>query len=168
MKKELRAVPLKNYIILFAIIFVAVFLSFYVRKMIVAYNEQELSVSPLHGNINEVNTNELDLTLKESNQIILYVSYVNDISVYKMEKKLHNKIKSKNLSDYIIYYNITDEDDYLNILKNKFSDVKDEIKKAPLFIYIKNGKGIEVMNSNNNLIDSNALSYLANKYEIGK
>lgn len=168
MIKELRAVPLKNYIILFAIAFLTVLLTFYIRKMVNTYNSEELSISPLHSNVSEVNTNELDLTLNESNQVILYVSYVNDASVYKMEKNLLSKIKSKNLSDYIIYYNITNENDYLDILKNKFKSIKNNIKKAPLLIYIKNGEGLEVINSTDQLIDVNDLSYLTSKYEIGK
>jgi hypothetical protein len=171
MKKELRTVPVRNYVILFVVVIFTIFLALYIKKMVESYNENELSISPLHNNVNEINTNELDLTLKESNQVILYVSYVNDISVYKMEKKLLNKIKSKNLSDYIIYYNVTDmkdDDEYIKILKDKFVDVKDEIKKSPLFIYIKSGKGVEVVNSNSKLIDSNDLLYLIDKYEIGK
>jgi hypothetical protein len=171
MSKELRSIPLRNYIILFIVIIFTIFLTFYIKNMIKSYNNAELSISPLHGNISEINTNEMDLTLSESNQVILYVSYINDVSVYKMEKKLLSKIKSKNLSDYIIYYNITDmlsNEKYIDILKSKLPDIKENIKKAPLLIYIKNGKGIEVINSTNNIIDSNDLMNLVNKYEIGK
>ncbi len=171
MKKELRKVPLKNYIILFVVAVLTVVLCLYIREWILTYKETKISISPLSGEISEVNTNELDLILTESNQVVLYVSYVNNLEVYNKEIKLLKKIKSEELNEYIIYYNVTDlleNKEYLNVLKTQFKTLKNEIKKAPLFIYIKNGEGIEVINSNDEIVNDKELIYLIDKYEIGE
>lgn len=171
MKKELKKIPLKNYLILLLIAVLTVLLTLYVKEWIETYKESEISISPLAGNVNEINTNELELILNESNQVILYVSYVNNLSVYNNEKNLLRKINSEELNDYIIYYNVTsllEENEYLNVLKDKFSNIKDDIVKAPLFIYFKNGEGVEVINSKKELIGIKELVYLIEKYEIEK
>ncbi len=172
MKKELKKViPAKNYLILLVIAILTVLLTLYVKEWIETYRENKISISPLSGNINEINTNELELTLNESNQIIIYVSYVNDLDVYNKERKLLKKIKSEQLSDYIIYYNVTellDGNEYLNILKTKFNNLKNEIVKAPMFIYVKNGEAIEVINSDDEIVNDKELEHLIDKYEIGE
>lgn len=168
MKKQ---IPIKNYIILLVIAVATVLLTLYIREWIETYRENKISVSPLSGNINEINTNELELTLNESNQIIIYVSYVNDSNIYNKERKLLKKIKSKQLSDYIIYYNVTDlldGNEYLNILKSKFSNLKTEFIKAPMFIYVKNGEAVEVINSDDEIVNVKELEQLIKKYEIGE
>ncbi len=172
MKKELKkTIPLKNYLILLIVAVLTVILTLYIREWIETYRENKISISPLSGDINEINTNELELTLNESNQVIIYVSYVNDLDVYNKERKLLKRIKSEQLSDYVIYYNVTDllkENEYLNILKSKFSNLKSEIIKAPMFIYVKNGEAVEVINSDDNIVNDSELKYLTEKYEIGE
>lgn len=168
MKKQ---IPIKNYIILLVIAVATVLLTLYIREWIEIYRQDKISVSPLSGNVNEINTNELELTLNESNQVIIYVSYVNDSNIYNKERKLLKKIKSKQLSDYIIYYNVTElleGNEYLDILKSKFNNLKDKFKKAPMFIYVKNGEAVEVINSEDEIVNDKELDYLINKYEIGE
>lgn len=167
MKKELKKIPLKNYIILFTLVIMTILLVLYVKSWVDAYKENKISISPLENNINKVNANELNLTLKETNQIILYVSYTNDKDIYDMEKQLLKKIKSRELSDYMIYYNVTDtKTSYVEYLKEELNT--NDIKKAPMFIYLKNAEVKEVINSDKKLIDSDDMIYLINKYEIGK
>lgn len=172
MKKELKkSIPFKNYLILFVIAILTVLLTLYIKEWIETYRENKISISPLSGNISEINTNELELTLNESNQIIIYVSYVNNLDVYNKERKLLKRIKSKQLSDYIIYYNVTnllEGNEYLKILKSKFNSLKNEIIKAPMFIYVKNGEAIEVINSDDEVVNDKELEYLIKKYEIGE
>lgn len=171
MKKELKKIPFKNYLILFIVAVLTIVLTLYIREWILTYKENKISVSPLSGEISEVNTNELGLTLIESNQVILYVSYVNNLDIYNKENKLIKKIKSEDLNDYIIYYNVTDlldKKEYLSILKLQFKEISSQIKKAPLLIYIKNGEGIEVINSDDKIVNEKDLMYLIDKYEIGE
>ena len=168
---EKRKVPLRNYLILIIIGIVTVSLTFYINEWVKTYNENKLSVSPLYGNVNEVNIDELNVALTEANKAILYVSYNNDKDIYKMEEKLLKKIQKEDLFNYVIYLNITDymlNDEYLNILKTRFPNITDSIMKAPLFIYVENGEAKSIINSNKTLIDSGDFISLVEIYEIGE
>lgn len=167
---EKRKVPLKNYIILFFISVLTILLTIYINEWIKTYNENKLSTSPLYGKVNEVNINELDVALSEISEVILYVSYNNDKNIYKMEEKLLKKLNKEELYSHFIYLNINENlnnEEYLNILKTRFPNMNDNITKAPLFIYIKDGEAKSVINSNNNLVDSGDFTSLVEIYEIG-
>lgn len=168
-KVEKRAVPLKNYFILAVIGIVTIILTLYINEWITSYNEHKISISPLSGKVSEININELEMSLNETPEIILYVSYTNNIDVYNKEVKLLSKLKKENKLDYLIYLDVTknmENEKYLEILKKRFSNVSNEIKKAPLFIYLKNGEAINVTNSDGRIVDYSDFSQIIETYEI--
>lgn len=161
----------KNYIILGIICVVTIVLTLYINAWVKTYKENKISVSPLSGVVEEVNINEIDLAFSEMNEVILYVGYTNDKTIYDMEKKLLKYIKKLDIVDNFIYVNITDykdNDEYIEILKKSFGEVKDEIKKAPMIIYVKNGKAEKVVNSKNKRISTYDISDLNETYELSK
>ena len=167
----MRKIPKKNYLILGVMTVVTVLLVFYINAWIKTYKQNELNTSPLTNNVNEVYKNELHLSLSESNQMILYVGYNNSDDVKELERQILKTIKSKNLHDYFIYYDVTKElenNEYLETLKNEFSEVKVSINKAPMLIYVKSGEGVEVVDSNSGLITIEDLKNLVSKYKLGK
>ena len=86
-----------------------------------------------------------------------------------MEKKLYKELENNDLLDKIIYLDITKYtkgNKYINILKNKFPNIDNEINSAPMFIYIKDGAAVEAMSSEIKMIDYKTLNRLVNKYEI--
>lgn len=168
-KVEKREVPLRNYFILAIIGIMTVVLTLYVDKWITSYNEHKISTSPLSGKVSEININELEMSLNETPEVILYVSYTNNIDVYNKEVKLLSKLKKENKLDYLIYLDVTqnmENDKYLDILRKKFKNVSNEIKKAPLFIYIKNGEAMNVINSDGRVIDYSDFLQIIEMYEI--
>ena len=167
----MKKIPKKNYLILGIMTVVTVLLVFYANAWIKTYKQNDLNISPLTNNVNEVYKNELSLSLAESNQIILYVGYNNSDEVKTLEKQILNTIKNKNLNEYFIYYDITAElenDKYLETLKNEFSEVRDSINKAPMFIYVKSGEGLEVIDSSEGLITIDEFKDLISKNNLGK
>lgn len=167
----MRKIPKKNYLILLVIAVLTVLLVFYINAWIKTYKQNQLNISPLTNNVNEVYKNELHLSLSESNQMILYVGYNDSDDVKELEKQLLSTIRSKNLHEYFIYYDVTKElknDEYLKILKNEFSEIKDSIDTAPMLIYVKSGEGVEVVDSKSNLITIEDFKELISKYKLGK
>ena len=92
---------------------------------------------------------------------VLLDSYQNSI-----ENKLFREIEKKGLTDKIIYWNVTDNKNYLETLRSRFPEIKDQINNAPLFIYIKDGKGIEAMSSELKNVDYKVFNKLVSKYNI--
>lgn len=163
----MKKIPKKNYVILAILTVVTFLLVLYTNEWIRTYKLNKLQISPLTNNVNEVYSNELHMSLAETNQVILYVGYNHSKEVQELEKEILKTIKNKNINDYIIYYNVTDDSKYLDVLRKEFINLKDNINKAPMLIYVKNGSGVEVVDSKDNLIKSEYFKLFVDKYEIG-
>lgn len=166
-KEEKRVVPIKNYIMLGVICIVTILLVIYVNAWIKTYKENAYSTSPLNGMINEVNINELNEPFMEISEVILYVGYTDDQKLFNEEKKLLKVIQKNTLSPYVMYLNVSNENDYIKILQKKFGDEDNIVKNAPLFIYIKEGKTKKIINvsKENDLIRK--FENLIETYDVG-
>ena len=134
----------KNYLILVLITLIVVILTLYINAWIKTYKDNKISISPFSGVTEEVNINEIGLTLSEMNEVILYVGYTNDKVIYEMEEKLLKYIKKRGLIE----------------------DKKEEIKGIPILIYVKSGKADMIINSNNKVITTYELATLSEKYGL--
>jgi len=164
-----KKIPTKNYIILGLITLIVIILTIYINAWIKTYKENKISISPFKEVIEEVNINEIGITFSEMNEVILYVGYTNDKTIYEMEEKLIKYIKNHNLVDKFIYVDATDykeNKEYINILKTTFENVQDEIKEVPILIYVKNGKAEEVINSENKKITTYNIAELVEKHNL--
>jgi len=169
-KDEFRKISSKNYyIVLFVSLFVIV-LTLYVRTLYLNYqsNKSENSVF-FDKNINQINIEDLDYALGERNDVILFVSYNGDKTISSMERRLNREVIKKELNDKFFYLNVSnymDDDYYLSILKEKFPDNEIDFEKAPMLIYIKNGRSLEVIDSSKKLVSYKDLNSLLSKYGI--
>ena len=164
-----KKIPTKNYIILGLITLIVIILTIYINAWIKTYKENKISISPFKEVIEEVNINEIGITFSEMNEVILYVGYTNDKTIYEMEEKLIKYIKNHNLVDKFIYVDATDykeNKEYINILKTTFENVQDEIKEVPILIYVKNGKAEEVIHSENKKITTYNIAELVEKHNL--
>ena len=159
----------KNYIIIIIVFVLLVILSIYIGAWVKAYKKDILSKSPLDGVIEKVNLSELDVTLAEMNEVVLYVGYLNNQTVHDTEEDLLEYIKREDLADKFIYVDVTDylkDNEYLNILKDTFTNISDNIKEAPLLIYVKNKEAIKVINSVNGKLYTYDVASLNDLYQL--
>lgn len=167
MNKENRKIPIKNYLILALIVVIVLELTFYIKRWVDVYKTNLYSTSPLKDKISEVTINELDETLSETSETILYIGYTNNKNIYNMEKKLLKKIKEYELSEIFMYLDVTNNlknDEYITYLKEQFPN--SNIIKAPMFIYIKNGEVITTINPDGEIVDVGDLQQIIDMYEI--
>ncbi len=159
---------LNNYYTVLMVSIIVIIATLCFRNIYLKIQENQKNTSVFSNNkITQVNLDDIDYALSEVNEAILYVSYTGSTQINKMEKRLYKEIKKKDLVDKIIYLDVTDyKDNYVQILKNKFPDVKYEIESAPLFIYIKNNEAIYAISSELNLINYKVLNDMVSKYEI--
>lgn len=166
-KKE---IPSKNYIIVIIVTILVVLLMIFIRSFYLNYKSSKLSESIFSSQtVKQIHMDDFDFAIREVSDSILYVSYTGSNEIYSMEKKLYKELENNNLLDKIIYLDITKYtkgNKYINILKNKFSNIDNEINSAPMFIYIKDGAAVEAMSSEIKMIDYKTLNRLVNKYEI--
>lgn len=161
----MKKVPKKNYIILILMFIVVLLLTLYVKKWSEVYKENKLSNSPLSGKVEEVKLDELSTVVGEMNEVIVYIGHTNDKNVYSVEKRLLKYIEDKDILDKFIYVDVTDDKDYIEVLKEVFPKIKDEIKTSPMLIYNKNDSITEIINNDNGLIHTYNLEEFYNKIE---
>ena len=169
-RDKLREVPTKNYYIVLLVSVLVIIGTLYIRFFYLNFQETRINNSVfLDKSINQMNTDDIDYALEETNEAILFVSYFDYPKVYNLEKKIYKLLEKKELIDRVIYWNINDikdTDEYIKILKNKYPVVADKINNAPLIIYIKDGEAMDVIDSSNGYIDTEMLSDLLIKYGI--
>lgn len=169
--KELftRKKPAKNYCIVLIVSVLVIVVTLLLRSIYLSYVES-LNVSLFQDkSINQINTEDFDYALTEVSEAILYVSYSGDKEIASIDRKIYKVFERKNLTDKIIYWDITDlynEGVYMSALRNKFPEVSDTISIAPLVIYIKDGKALDVVSSGISLIDTDMVKEMIDKYGI--
>lgn len=163
-----KKIPVKNYLIVVLLAVIVVLLTLYINAWYKTYQENKLSVSPFSGEVEEVDLKEISLTFAEMNEVVLYIGYTNNKSIYDMENRLLKYIKSNDLIDKFIYVDVTDykKSEYLDILKNTFSDKSEEINEVPLLIFVKNGKAELVINSKAGVINTSDIDNIKEKYDL--
>ena len=162
-------IPAKNYFIVFLVSILVIIVTLYIRSFYLNYYESEINTSVFFNkNINQMNTSDFDYALNGVSEAILYVSYTGNKDIYNMEKRLYKELKKKNLTNKIIYWDVSEfnNDSYIDDLKEKFPEIEEQITNAPLLIYIKDGVAVEAMSSELKLIDYVVLNKLIEKYEI--
>ena len=166
----MREIPKKNYYIVAIVSVLVIALTLYVRVMYLNYTNNKVEEGIFYDKaINQINKEDFDFAMGEANEAIMYVSYTDAKDVKKMEKRLYKEIESKNLLDKIIYLDITnmlENDEYITFLGNKFPNISIDIHKAPMLIYIVDGKAVEVIDSSKKMIDYETFNELVNKYGI--
>lgn len=170
MKKSNKNVSSRNYFIVMVVSVLIIVVVLYARTFYLNYKNNKVNVSVFNDQkINQINSDDFDFALSEiSSEIILYVSYTGSSGIRNMESKLYKEIEKKNLTDKIIYWDVTNSknSEYIETLRKRFPEIKDQINSAPLFIYIKDGKGVEAMSSELKNVDYKVFNKLVSKYNI--
>ncbi len=165
-----KKIPTRNYFIVLVVSILVIIVSLYLRTFYLTYENNKLNSSVFQNQkIKQINSKDASFALTETGDVLLYVSYTGDDEIYDIEKKMYNTLEKKELLDDFIYWNVADykdSTDYIVTLKNKFSNIKDEITKAPLLIYIKDGEAKEAMSSELKYIDNTVLEKMIEKYGI--
>lgn len=122
-REKPRQVPFKNYIYL-ALILIATFLILiYIYKWHKTYQESKLNTSIMSDYLTVINYNELDDYIIENKDAVIYVSILGNKEIHKFETSFKNTIQNNNLTNSMLYLDITNEnielaESKLNIDKN--------------------------------------------------
>lgn len=165
-KKEYRRRYLELILFLLGIIIITIAGSNLYRH----YSEGKINSSYISNHVANIQYNELQNAMLEfSSDTFLYISYTGNSEIRDFEVKLKKVLRDNSLIDNMVYLNITgqlENEDYLDNI-NKILDLKDiKISKVPAIIYFKDNQVIEIIDSNNSIIDVGKFVQLLEKYEI--
>ena len=152
----LRKIPVKNYIILGVVIVVTLLLLYYFYMWVDVYKESKVNIPIMDKYMTVINYNELDNYLVENPDTIIYVSVLEDDEIRNFEKKLKNKYRDREVSNTILYMNITNEikDDILkNEMVSKYTLNNLNITDVPCVVVFTDGKLNSIYSVSNNNYD---------------
>ena len=140
----MKTIPTKNYFIVLGVSILIIILTLYLRAFYLSYKSYNGDFSYFtFKKANQITKDDFDFILTESTNNILYIGY-NSSNLYSLEKKLYREFEKNDLLERVIYWNVDDyleNNDYIQILKNKFPSV--DIYSAPSIIVIINGDAKE-------------------------
>ena len=176
-QSEGNSVSTRNYFIAIIIIFFAIGITWYGFKLYNFAKEKRVSSSYL---INEkILTNEIknideviDVFSEPPTSYFIYISYVGDENIYKMEKELSSLIKEYNLEEKMYYLNVTDikdEDNALEQINSALGLNDKKVTQIPTIIYYKDGIAVDIIKrQDNNIMTSGDLKKLLDVNRISK
>ena len=145
-----RIIPKRNYIILIVLFLVCIFLTLYCSKWYKEITEYYQNNSIVSDVISEVEYESLSSYLLDNHEALIYVTYSNDQTIKKFEKKFRNYIIDNNLKNDIIYLDIAKEENknvIKDIMNNYSSPNLKNIKDIyiPNLLYFKDGELVDIL-----------------------
>ena len=107
MDKEIRKIPVKNYVVLGIVIIITLLLLCYFYMWVDAYKESKINIPIMDRYMNVINYNELDNYLIENPNAIIYVSILDNEEIREFEKGFKDEFKNKKINNEMLYMNIT-------------------------------------------------------------
>ncbi len=139
----MRKVPVKNYVLLFILVGVTVFLTYYFCGL---YNQHHTKsyTSFFSTFITEIKEDDIENYVLENPNVVLYISDKTDESLEDLEKKMKEFLTEKNVYSYFVYINVPKE------LDKKLENFQEEyklsldFKNLPILIAFQDGELKEV------------------------
>ena len=134
-----REIPKKNYVILGIVIILTFLLMYYFYMWYDAYMDTKLGRPILDKYMEIINYNELDNYLVENNNAIIYVSVLENDEIRDFEKQLKNLLKKRVIDRDILYMDVTNDKDQIDLLFSKYSSNISNYD-VPMILVIEDGQ----------------------------
>lgn len=148
-----RKIPTKNYVIYGIIVVVTLVTVFYMNEWYKAYKESILENSYISEYVTEINYSEFENYIQENPSTIIYISKTNSEASIKIEKDLYKIIKNNELSDEIVFLNLTGNENVLSDIENKYfsATLSTDLARVPAIAIFDNKKIVDVLVSDEEL-----------------
>lgn len=154
-REKTRQVPLKNYIYLALVLIATILILIYIYKWHKTYQESKLNTSIMSDYLTVINYNELDDYIIENKDAVIYVSVLGNEEIHKFETSFKNAIQNNNLTNSMLYLDITNEN--IELAESKLNIDKN----LPYIVVYTNGKITDTYSiSKNNYNTKKIIKYL--------
>lgn len=160
MERE-KNIPLRNYIILAAILIVTIILVIYFYMWYGNYENTKLTSPIMDEYLQVINYNELNDYLVENKNSVIYVSVLDSKEIRNFEIKFKKFIKDNSLNNSILYLDLTEElkdNKITKEIKSKYNLNNTDITKVPSIIIFKDGNIASIYNIKEENYNINKLS----------
>lgn len=131
----------KNYVILIVIFLVCFGFTIYLCKWYSVYREYKNEIPVIRGTLSEITPDELDHYVIDNSSVLVYLCTSNSNDCRSFEKKLKKYVIRNELTDKIIYLNLTgvDQEEFVKSINEKYNLKKTLTSNYPAFILFKDG-----------------------------
>ena len=158
---------LKNYVILGVIIVCTLIAIFYLLNWYKQYKDMKLSNAVISSTIKEVKYDEFDTVLQERDFLIVYMCTAGENKCRKFEEKFGKYINNNNLNEEIIYFNIENRDNLVNIYnKYKHEDLRKKLGEYPMLFVFSEGKIIDLLSTKNGNLSISKVDDFLDGYDL--
>lgn len=136
-KKNIKAI--KNAVILLIIYIATIGITFYFCKIYNVYEEYQKEIPVIRDSLQEITKEDLEHYIVENSYVVVYMCTSPEDKCRNFEKDLKKYVKKKEITDEIVYLNLTgvDLDQFVSSFNKKYSSKL--TKYLPAFAYFKDG-----------------------------
>lgn len=133
---------IKKYLILFSIFLATILLTLYLCDCYKVYNESKKEIPVIRGTLSEITSKELEHYLMENPTTIIYMCTSSNDVCRSYEKDLIKLVKKYDLTEKIIYLNLSQENqaDFIEMFNSKYDYKIDLTTNYPAFVVFENGE----------------------------
>lgn len=162
MKKTKRS-TFKNWLEVLLLVVLVVVITIYLCSWYKNYKQESMNEFVLGDLIKQIKYEELDPYLQENNDVYVYICVIDDTDCREFETDIKDTIESHDLKDYIVYLNLTEEENREEIIDdiNAKYGSEEKIDDYPAFVRIKDSKIVSMVEKvNKKLTKSNFERYM--------
>ena len=150
-KKELKKIPIKNYIILGIIFIIGIAIIGYSCNWYKIYDEYQRETPVIRGTLSEITSEEIDHYILDNPTTIFYMCTSQDFDCSNYEKDLKKLIESKELQNNIIYVNLSNVDinSFVENFNNTYKYKKKLTTNYPALVIFEDGEVSSILQGSN-------------------
>lgn len=162
--------PLKNYLILFAVICATIILTIYLCDCYRVYSEGQKEIPIIRGTIFEITSAEIDHYIKENPSGTIYVCTSSNQNCRNFEPDFIKLIKKKDLQDEIVYLNLSniDQETFLTEFNQKYKYKYALTENYPAIITYEDSKITNILQEKDGKLSINTAKQFIELNKIGK
>lgn len=148
---------IKDWIEVIILVAIVVCITFYLCSWYKNYKNESMNTFILNDLIKQIKYEELNPYLQENNDVYVYICVIDDNNCREFETEIKETIQKQNWQDYIVYLNLTDEENKKEVIAkiNKKYGKSKKIDNYPAFIRMKDSKIVSMMDKTNNKLTKN-------------
>lgn len=148
----LKQKKVKNYLILTLIFALGIGLTLYICRCYKVYDDYQKQTPIIRGTLSEITSEEMSHYILENPTITIYMCTSSDDVCRQYEKGLKKLVKKKDLSEYIIYLNLseTSQEDFVKEFNETYPYKVKLTTSYPAFVTFEDGKVKYILQGNEN------------------
>ncbi len=169
--EKTRTIPAKNYVILACLFLGTILLLMFITNKYEQIIEFEKQTPVISDTLHEITPTEVEHYVTENPTTVMYMCTSSDDVCRSYEKKLKKFVIDKDLTDDIIYVNLSDVDvnQFVDEFNNKFPYSKELTTTYPAFVIMEDNKVEAILQgSKDKPLSISRTEDFFDYYEVGK